>query len=275
MISPTRSNPYVPCGENARWVMSQYGHLPVVDEELNLTTMRIWLISITIIIGVVHILILIALWRRYKYERTSSFQTVKKEELVYSPFILMMVNAVGRYVHFIDNHCRPASYHDGDLIYCGILISDTDAFIPFQLIQVSIGIYAANAWFRDRFVSRWTYIALIAWSLLASVGYLHFLVEPITWFGAAEICSILGETLPANYLMIVAYSEYQQYLSQIQQQQPNTRNDSNIAAVAEFEDADGLEMCPLVQQDGDAVSSQTGSATTVRRRSKQNDDSTQ
>ena len=79
--------------------------------------------------------------------------------------------------------------------------------------------------FRDHNINKSTYWSIIIWGMIASSGYLHYTIEPITWYGWLETSSILGETIPANLMMIWATIEYRKYL-QLQQMATRQTGDS-------------------------------------------------
>jgi hypothetical protein len=139
-LLPKRNNPFVPCGEDSEWVMSSYGHMPVLEKEGPLSHARILLIWITVVIGLLHFLALGLIWIYHKNKRVASnSKSVVSVSFEWDMKVMfwLFLSGIGRYYHFIDNHSHPELYHDGGLIYCGVLFAATDGFIPFQVTDLT------------------------------------------------------------------------------------------------------------------------------------------
>lgn len=205
---PRRNNPYLPCGEGSEWVLSSYGHMAVLHEEGPLSLARKILIATTVALGIFHICAVMWLYWKHCRDREGvpEYSAWSRSALFW-----FLLAAIGRYYHFIDNHTQPAAYHDGDIIYCATIVADTDAFLPFQLIHVIVGLYAVNNIFRDKCVNKASYHAILAFGAISCVGFLHYTIEPVTFFALPQQVSILGEAVTGLLLIYWGSTEYDKY----------------------------------------------------------------
>ena len=205
---PRRNNPYLPCGEGSEWVLSLYGHMTVLDKEVPLSNARKVLIAATMVLGIFHIVAVLWLYRKYRKDITTNidYQPWDRKAL-----LVILLAGIGRYYHFIDNHLQPAAYHDGDLIYCATMFADTDAFLPFQIIHILVGLYATNAIFKEKCVTKTTYHAVLVFGAISCIGLLHYIIEPVTFFAFPQQMSILGEAISGFLLMYWGSIEHNQY----------------------------------------------------------------
>lgn len=245
--------------------MSSYGHMAVLHDEGHLSDSRIILLAITVILGIIHLTAIISLYFYYKILRNrpmfNGSSTLESNALLW-----FMVSAIGRYYHFLDNHYQPQAYHDGDKIFCGIMFADTDAFIPFQIIHISLGIYATNVVFRDQTISKRSFNVILAFGLICCVGFLHFFIEPVYFFALPQQISIWGEGITGLLLMFWARNEYHKiYRGNRAGSNEPTSSWSQNDESAYFHDT---ECAPLMRSDLEELSSANHPAAPVRRRSK-------
>lgn len=278
-MHPRRSNPFVPCGnEDNEWVMSSYGHMAVLDIEGPLTTSRKILITTTVLLGIIQFVLLFVSYNYHFSMRGNVTGTLVRhrdrsdwDSKVLFWFIL---SGLGRFYHFIDNHYQPEAYHDGDIIYCGYLFADTDAFLTWQIVHIFFGVFAANEMFREQRITQTSYYATVIFGVISCVGFLHYCIEPIWFFAVGQQISILGEGVTGFLLIGWAYVEYQNTVSTSLSEQ-ELRSMSRGSDAGRQDDMD-VEEVPLLQTSDDSHDSEGGVTSNgllgnknVRRRSKE------
>lgn len=268
MVHPRRSNPFVPCGnEDNEWVMSSYGHMAVIDIEGPLTSSRKILIATTVVLGIIQFVLILVSYKYHNSNRGSHRDRTDWDSKVLFWFIL---SGLGRFYHFIDNHYQPEAYHDGDIIYCGYLFADTDAFLTWQIVHIFFGVFAANEMFREQRITQRSYYATVIFGVISCVGFLHYCIEPIWFFAVGQQISILGEGVTGALLIGWAYAEYQNSTkpSLSEQELRNITGRSNAGRREGVE----VEEVPLLASEGSnggVTSSDLLGYKNVRRRSKE------